>query len=120
MTRRAQEDDVVLGGEEVELAEVEDERLLNGALEAEVGLLEGLAGGEAGLLDPCLAAVRITGGDLGLKQRLGELLVAPLLLAGALSTSGMRSGSGRATVSSSASRSTGRQRRVRWKRTLAR
>jgi hypothetical protein len=36
------------------------------------------------------------------------------------STSGMRSGSSRIIESSSASRSTGRQRRVRWKRGLAR
>jgi hypothetical protein len=59
---------------------VEEERLLDGALEAEVELLERLAGGEAGLLDPALAAVRLTGGDLGREQCFGEPLVAPLLL----------------------------------------
>jgi hypothetical protein len=37
---RAEQDDVVFGGEEVELAEVEHERLLHRALEAEVELLE--------------------------------------------------------------------------------
>src|SRR6266545_2870216 len=66
-------------GQEVELAEVEDERLLHRALEAEVELLERLAGGEAGLLDPALAAVRVPRCHLGLQQRLGEALVAPLL-----------------------------------------
>ncbi len=71
-------------GQEVELAEVEDERLLHRALEAEVELLERLAGGEAGLLDPRLAAVRIPRCDLGLKQRLAEALVRPLLGAGPL------------------------------------
>src|SRR5439155_23985875 len=71
---RAEQDDVVAGGEEVELAEMEDERLLHRALEAEVELLERLAGGEAGLLDPRLAAVRVSRCDLGLQQRLGEAL----------------------------------------------
>src|SRR5439155_6156644 len=76
---RTEEDDVVFGGEEVELAEVQDERLLHRALEAEVELLQRLAGGEARLLDPALATVRVPGGDLGREQRLGEALVAPLL-----------------------------------------
>jgi hypothetical protein len=57
---------------------------LDRALEAEVELLERLAGGEAGGLDAALAAVRLARGDLGGEQRLGEALVAPLLLAGAL------------------------------------
>src|SRR6266508_4949207 len=77
-------------GEEVELAEVEDERLLDRALEAEVELLERLAGGEASLLDPRLAAVRIPRCDLGLKQRLAEALVRPLLGAGPLGQLGQR------------------------------
>jgi hypothetical protein len=63
---RAEQHDVVFGGEEVELAEVEDERLLHGALEAEVELLQRGAGGEAGLLDPRFAAVRVARGHLGL------------------------------------------------------
>jgi hypothetical protein len=41
----------------VELAEVQHQRLLHRALKAEVELLEGLAGREARLLDPGLAAV---------------------------------------------------------------
>jgi hypothetical protein len=93
--RRAEQDDVVLGGQEVELAEVEDERLLDRALEAEVELLERLAGGEAGGLDPGLAAVRVSRCDLGLKQRLGEALVAPLLGPGALGQLRQRPGRGR-------------------------
>ncbi len=79
-TGRAQEDDVVFGGQEVELAEMEDERLLHRALEAEVELLERLSGREAGLLDPRLAPVGVAGGDLGGKERLAEALVRPLLL----------------------------------------
>jgi hypothetical protein len=92
---RAQEDDVVFGGEEVELAEVEHERLLHRALEAEVELLQRLAGGEARLLDPALAAVRVARGDLGRKQRFGEALVAPLLGAGPLGELRQRPGGGR-------------------------
>jgi len=46
--------------EEVELAEMDDQRLLDRALKGEVELLEGLAGGETGGLDPGLAAVRVT------------------------------------------------------------
>jgi hypothetical protein len=63
---------------------VEDERLLDGALEAEVELLERLARREAGGADARLAAVRVARGDLRLQQRLGEALVAPLLRPGAL------------------------------------
>ncbi len=78
---RPEQDDVVFGGEEVELAEVEDERLLHRALEAEVELLERLSGGEARLLDPRFATVGVAGGDLRLQQQLREALVRPLLLA---------------------------------------
>jgi hypothetical protein len=73
---------------------VEDERLLHRALEAEVELLQRLSGGEARLLDPALAAVRVPGGDLGLKQGLGEALIRPLLLAGALGQLRQRPGRG--------------------------
>src|SRR5688572_902608 len=52
---RAQEDDVLPGVEEVELAEVLDHLAADRALEGEVELLERLAGGEAGRLDPALA-----------------------------------------------------------------
>ena len=74
-----EQDDVVFGGEEVELAEVQDERLLDGALEAEVELLERLAGGEAGLLDPASPPCASLDATSVCEQRLGEALVAPLL-----------------------------------------
>ena len=77
---RAEQEHVLAGVEEVELAEVLDHRLLDRALEAEVELLERLAGREAGGLDPGLAAVAVAGGDLGAEQDLGEPLVAPRLL----------------------------------------
>ena len=51
-------------------------------LEGEVELLQGLAGGEAGGLDAALAAVAVAAVDLGLEQRCGELLKAPLLARG--------------------------------------
>jgi hypothetical protein len=78
--------------EEVELAEVLDDLALDRALEGEVELLERLAGRKAGCLDAVLAAVRLPGGDLGGKQRLGEALVAPLLLARPVGELGQRPG----------------------------
>jgi len=62
---RAQEDHVLARVQEVELAEVLDDCLLDRALEGEVELLERLAGGEAGGLDAALAAVTVTRRDLG-------------------------------------------------------
>ena len=81
--------------EEVELPEVLDHRLLDRALEGEVELLERLAGGEPGGLDPALTAVAVAGGDLGAEQHLGEALIAPLLLAGPVSQRRQRPGGGR-------------------------
>jgi len=74
---------------------VEHERLLHRALEAEVELLQGFAGGETRLLDPRLAAVRVARSDLGLQQRFREALVAPLLLPRALGQLRQRPGRGR-------------------------
>jgi len=74
---------------------VEDKRLLDRALEAEVELLERLAGGEAGLLDARLAAVRVPRGLFGGEQRFGEALVAPLLGAGPLGQLGEGAGGSR-------------------------
>ena len=84
MIGRAEQDHVLFGVEEVELAEVLDHLLLDRALEGEVELLQGLAGWEAGGLDAALAAVALARGGLGREQRLGEPLIAPLLGAGAL------------------------------------
>jgi hypothetical protein len=63
-------------------------------LEGEVELLQGLAGGEAGGLDAALAAVAVAAIDLGLEQRGGEALKAPVLLAGAVGELGQRPGRG--------------------------
>jgi hypothetical protein len=81
--------------EEVELAEVLDHGLLDRALEAEVELLERLAGREPRGLDPGLAAVAVAGGDLGAEQDLGEPLVAPRLLPRSFRERRQRSGGGR-------------------------
>ena len=90
----SEEDHVLFGVQEVELAEVLDHGLLHDALEGEVELLQRLAGGEPRGADPALAAVRLAGGDLGGEQRLGELLIAPLLRAGALGELRQRPGRG--------------------------
>jgi hypothetical protein len=81
---RAEQHDVLLAGEEVELAEVQDVGLLDRALEGEVELLQRLARREAGGLDAGLAAVAVAAVDLGLQNGGDELLIAPLLAAGAL------------------------------------
>ena len=92
---RAEQDDVLAGVQEVELAEVLDDLALDRALEGEVELLERLAGGEARGLDAALAAVALARGDLGREQRLGEALIAPLLLARALGELRQRARGGR-------------------------
>ena len=63
--------------QEVELSEVLDDLFLDGALEGEVELLEGLPGGEPGGLDPVLPAVGLPGGQLGREDGLEEPLVRP-------------------------------------------
>ena len=92
---RAEQDHVLARVQEVELAEVLDDGLLHAALEGEVELLQRLAGGEAGGLDAALAAVAVARGDLGGEQRLGEALIAPLLLAGAVGEHRQRPRGGR-------------------------
>jgi hypothetical protein len=70
--------------QEVQLAEVLDDLLLDRALEGEVELLERLSGREPGGLDAVLATVGLAGGELGGEDGLEEALVRPGLLAGAL------------------------------------
>jgi hypothetical protein len=70
--------------QEVELPEVLDHLFLDAALEGEVELLKRLVGGEPGGADPQPPAGGLTRGELGREQRLGEPLIAPLLLACAL------------------------------------
>ena len=77
--RRAEQDHVLLGVQEVQLAEVLDHLLFDRALEGEVELLERLARWEASGFDARLAAVGIAGLSLGGEQGLGEALIAPLL-----------------------------------------
>ena len=81
---RAEEHDVVLGGDEVQGAQVGDGLAFEGPLVVEVEVLQGLAGGEPGGADAALAAVGLPGGDLALQARGQELLVGPGLGAGPL------------------------------------
>jgi hypothetical protein len=81
---RAEQDHVLARVQEVELSEVLDDRLFHAALEGEVELLQRLAGGEPRGLDPPFAAVTVARGHLRCEQRLGEALIAPLLLARAV------------------------------------
>jgi hypothetical protein len=64
--RRAQQDDVLAAGEEVQLGEMQDLLAAQAGLKGEVELLDRLARGEASGLDPCLAAVAVATVDLGL------------------------------------------------------
>src|SRR4051812_39398340 len=89
---RAEQDEVLAAVKEVELAEVQHGVAADRGLEAEVELLERLSGGEAGGLDAALAAVAVAAVDLGLEQRRGELLKAPLIGAGAVGELGQRPG----------------------------
>ena len=91
----SEQDHVLARVEEVELAEVLDHGLLDRALEGEVELLERLARWEPGGLDPALTAMAVAGGDLGAEEDLGEVLVAPGLLAGPVSERGQRPSGGR-------------------------
>jgi hypothetical protein len=82
--RWSEQHDVLLAGQEVQLGQVQDLVAAQAGLEGEVELLDRLACREPGGLDPALAAVTVAAVDLGLQQRGGELLVAPLLVAGAV------------------------------------
>ena len=92
---RPEQDDVLAALQEIELAEMQDAVAADRGLKAEVELLQGLSGGEAGGLDAALPAMAVAAVDLGLEQRGGELLKAPLLLAGAVGELGQRPRRGR-------------------------
>ena len=78
----AEEDHVLLGGDEVQGAQVGDQVAFEAAGVVEVELLQALAGGEPGGADAALAAVGLPGGDLALQAGDQELLVGPGLGAG--------------------------------------
>ena len=85
---RAEEHDVVLGGDEVQGAQVGDDLAFEAAGVVEVELLQRLAGREPGGADAALAAVGLAGGDLALQAGGQELLVGPGLGAGPLGQPG--------------------------------
>ncbi len=74
---RAEQQHVLLRGDEVQRAEVGDEVSLEAAGVVEVELLQGLAGWEPGSADPAFPAVALAGGDLPLQAGDEELLVDP-------------------------------------------
>ncbi len=76
---RAEEHDVVAGGDEVQGAQVGDQVAAEAAGVVEIELFQGLAGGEPGGADASLAAVGLAGGDLALQAGDEELLVGPVL-----------------------------------------
>ena len=93
---RAEQDDVVSGGEEVELAEVQDERLLareRWKLKSNSSSVL-RAGKRAGLIRPSPPCASREATSVA-QQRLGEALVAPLLGACALGQLRQRPGGGR-------------------------
>ena len=79
---RAEEHDVVRGGDEVQGAQVGDQVAFEAAGVVEVELLQALAGREPGGADAALAAVGLAGGDLALQAGDQELLMGPGLGAG--------------------------------------
>jgi len=91
---RAEQHDVFLAGEEVQLAEVQDAVATHRCLKGEVELLQCLARGKPRGIDAGLAAVAVAAVGLGLQQHRGELLVGPFLLAGAVGELRERAGGG--------------------------
>ena len=79
---RAEEHDVLFGGDEVQGAQVGDRVAFEAAGVVEVELLQGLAGREPGGADAALAAVGLPGGDLALQAGGEELLMGPGLRPG--------------------------------------
>ena len=81
---RAEEDHVLLAGDEVQGAEVGDQVPFQPAGVVEVELLQALAGREPGGPDPAFAAVGVAGGDLALQAGGQILLMGPGLGPGPL------------------------------------
>lgn len=74
---RAEEDDVLLGGDEVQRAQVGDRLAFEGALMVEVEVFQRFSGREAGGPDAAFAAVGLAGGNLALQAGDQELFVGP-------------------------------------------
>ncbi len=64
---RAEEDHVLLAGDEIQGAQMGHRLPFQPAQVSEVELLQGLAGGETGHADATLSAMRLSGGDLALQ-----------------------------------------------------
>jgi hypothetical protein len=73
----AEEDDVLLAGDEVESAQMHDLVAFQAAGVVEVELLDAFAGGEPGGPDSAFAAVGIAGGDFSLQAGCEVFLVRP-------------------------------------------
>jgi hypothetical protein len=78
-TRRAEEDRILFGGDEVQGSQVGDGLPLEGTLVVVVELLQRLAGRKPRGPDAPLPAVRVAGADLPLQAGGEELLVCPAL-----------------------------------------
>ena len=78
---RAEEAKIAVLGDPRELSEVQDQRAFGAGLGLEIEVLERLVRGQGGVADALAGARGVAGEDLGLQQRLEELLVGPALLA---------------------------------------
>jgi hypothetical protein len=85
---RAEEDDVVAGGGEVQGAQVRDDLAFEAAGVVEVELFQRLAGREPGSADAAFSAVGLAGGDLALQAGGQELLMTPGFGTGPLGEAG--------------------------------
>src|SRR4051794_31978065 len=87
---RPEQDDVLLAGEEIQLAQMQYRLAPQAGLEGEVELLERLARREPRGLDPAQPAMAVAAVGLGLQERRGELLERPFFGAGAIGELGQR------------------------------
>src|SRR5829696_10012014 len=81
----AEEDHVLLAGEEVQAGQMHDLVAFQTACVVEVELLDAFADRESGSPDPVLAAVGVPGGDLTLQTSRQVFLMAPRFGPGPLS-----------------------------------